>query len=336
MIFQNPTAFLFLMLIPILFFLRKAKIFTRLSFPLTISDWNGKIFSWNKKYLQFFSFLSGLFFVLGFISLVFAFANPVIRHQEKIYTSHGTEILILLDTSPSMAAKDMQYMNTTLNRLDAARLGIKTIVENEKGATFALISMASESASVVPPTTDHEIFLNRLDSLKIGELGDGSAIGTGLCSAIYHLASTKAPKKCIILITDGENNAGSIHPETAAKLASDNNITLYVLGIGTKGTVPIEYVDTKTGKVRSGYYESDFDSKPLEKIASISGGRYFGIESLGSLSESLSSIVNRESVVQTFRLKTVDEYCYYKFLIICAITFSISWFLRKVFLSEIL
>lgn len=336
MIFQNPVAFLFLLLIPILFIFRKFGIFTRVSFPLTLSDWNGKSFSWNKKVISFISILSGSFSVFAYIALVFAFSNPILRHQEKIFTSKGTEILFVLDTSPSMASKDMTYMNATLNRLEAAKMGIKTLAKNERGASFALIAMASEAASVVPPTNDHKLFLDRLDSLQIGTLGDGSAIGIGLCSAVYHLASTKSPKKCIVLITDGENNAGSVHPETAAKLANDFGINLYVLGIGTKGTVPIEYVDPNTGKVRSGFYESSFDSAPLERLALISGGRYFGIESLGNLSDSLSSISNRESVIQNFRLKTVDEYYYSKFLFVSAILFSLAWFLRRICLSEIL
>jgi len=336
MIFQNPTAFLFLLLIPVLFVFRKIGIFTKISFPLTLSDWNGESYKWNKKFSKFLSVLAGLFVLFGFIALIFAFANPIVRHQEKIYTSKGSEILFVLDTSPSMASKDMKFMSSTLNRLDAARMGIKTLVEKEKGATFALISMASEAASVVPPTSDHELFLSRLSTLKLGELGDGSAIGIGLCSAVYHLASTKAPKKAIVLITDGENNAGSVNPETAAKLASENEISLYVLGIGTRGTVPIEYVDPNTGKVRSGYYESSFDTALLEKIANIGGGKYFGIESLGELSDSLNSISNRENIVQSFRFKTVDEYFYQRFLYVAAILFALSWFLRRICLSEIL
>lgn len=336
MIFQNPASFLLLLLIPILFVFRSLGFFSMFSFPLVLSDWNGKKFTWKNNVYKFFSKLSGLFSILAYISLVFAFADPVVRHQEKVFTSRGTEILFVLDTSPSMASKDIPYMNTTLNRLDAARLGIRTLVENEKGASFALVAMASEAVAVVPPTTDHELFLNRMESLKIGSLGEGSAIGTGLCSAVYHLASTKAPKKCIILLTDGENNAGSVHPETAAKLANDNGITLYVLGIGTRGTVPIEYVDPNTGKVRSGFYESSFDYLPLEKIASVAGGRYFGIESLSALSENLSSITNRESVVQSFHLKTITQNFYQKFLFLSAILVVVSWFIRRICLSEIL
>ncbi len=339
MIFQDPSSFLFLLLIPILFVLRKLGIFTKISFPLTISDWNGKTFSlsgWNRKVFVFFSFLSNLLLALAFISLVVAGANPVIRHNEKIYTSKGSDILFLLDTSPSMAAKDMTYMNSSINRLDAAKLSIKSIVEGGSGSAFSLIAMASESAYVVPVTEDQKSFLERLDALKIGTLGDGSAIGIGLCSAVYHLSSTKAPKKCVVLITDGENNAGSVHPETAAHLALEHGITVYVLGIGTRGTVPVEYVDPNTGSVKSGFYESGFDPVPLEKIASISGGKYFSVESLPELSNALATISSREDVVQSFRLKTVNEYFYDRFLLLSALLFILSWFLKRVCLSEIL
>lgn len=339
MIFQNPSSFLFLLLIPLLFLFRKIGIFSRMSFPLTLSDWNGKTFAlkgWNRKLFLFVSFLSNALILLAFVALVFACANPVMRHREKVFTSKGTEILFLLDTSPSMAAKDLSYMNSPITRLDAAKLSIKSIVESSEGQTFSLIAMASESAYVVPLTNNKKNFLERLDSVKVGVLGEGSAIGIGLCSAVYHLAATRAPKKCVILITDGENNAGSVHPETAARLAYDNGITLYVLGVGTRGTFTIEYVDPNTGKVRSGYYESGFDSASLEKIAFISGGKYFSVETLSSLSEAISFVSNRENVVQSFRLKTIDEYLYYKFLIAAAAMFVFAWILKRVCLLEIL
>lgn len=336
MVFQNPAAFLFILVVPLLFALRKAGFFRKFSIPLTLSDWGGTAFSWRGRLAAFLSFFSGALMLFGYIALVVAFSDPVVRHHEKVFTSRGTEILFVVDTSPSMAARDIPYLNSTINRLDAARLGIKTLVEAEKGATFALVAMASEAVSVVPPTCDHDVFLDRLDSLKIGALGDGSAIGTGLCSAVYHLVATSAPRKCIVLVTDGENNAGSIHPETAAALADENGISVYVLGIGTRGTVLVEYVDPNTGDVRSGLYESDFDRGALERIASAAGGRYFGIETIPSLSESLSSIAGRERVIQNFHIRTVEELFYYKFLVASAVLFMAGWFVRRVCLSEIL
>ena len=329
--FENTAAFLFLFAIPLLFILRALGIFKKISFPLVLSDWGGKTFTWGGKIVRGAEKLSSILCLVAYILLVCAYAEPVYHHQEKIYTSRGADILFVLDTSPSMAAKDVANMT----RLEAARLGIHTLVNSNKGASFALVAMATEAAAVVPPTSDHEFFLQRLDSLVIGGLGEGSAIGTGLSSAVYHLISSTAPKKCIVLITDGENNAGTVHPDTAAYLALQNNITLYTFGIGTKGTVPIEYIDPKTGEVHSGYYESDFDSQPLEKIASSAGGKYFGIESLAELKDALSSISRKENVVQTFYYKTVNERLYAKTLFMAAILFVVAWILKRIVLKEI-
>lgn len=330
--FENPAAFLFLLAIPFLYIMRALKIFKRTSFPLVFSDWGGKSFEWKGSFSRILSFLALFFCAAAYVLMVFALAEPVIHHQEKVYTSKGADILFVLDTSPSMASRDIAGMT----RLNAARQGIHTLVNSNRGAAFGLVAMASEAAAVVPPTVDHELFLRRLDSLVIGGLGEGSAIGTGLSSAVYHLISSKAPRKCIVLITDGENNAGSVHPDTAARLARENNITLYTFGIGTKGSVPIEYIDPKTGKVHSGFYDSDFDSTPLESLAFSGGGRYFGIESLSSLSEALTVISRKENVIQTFHYKTSDRLLFPYFLALAAVLFGLAWFLRRVILMEVL
>lgn len=330
--FENPVAFLFLLAVPLLPLMRWFGLFKRTAFPLVFADWGGRSFAWSKKLFGFLRALSSVLFASAYIALVLALAEPVMRYQEKVYTSKGVDILFVLDTSPSMSSKDIAGMT----RLEAARQGIHTLVRDNKGAAFGLVAMASEAAAIAPPTTDHALFLSRLDSLAAGGLGEGSAIGTGLSSAVYHLVSSSAPKKCIVLITDGENNAGSVHPDTAAELARQNGIALYVLGIGTRGSVPIEYIDPNTGKVHSGYYDSDFDTDPLESLALMAGGRYFGIESLSALSDALSSISTRESVVQSFYYRTTDRQLYYYFLSLCAVLAGIAWVLRRAVLGEVL
>ena len=335
-LFENPSAFFFLAALPLLYIFRKLGLFTRFSFKLTFSDWNGKAFSYKDGFSRFFSLLSEFLTILGYILLVTALANPIVRHQEKIYTSRGTDILFVLDTSPSMAARDISLLNGNENRLEAAKIGIRTLVKSEGGANYGLVAMASEAACIVPPTNDIDLFLQRLNSLVIGEFGDGSALGIGLGTAVYHLDSSLAPKKCIVLITDGENNAGSLHPETAAELAREKNISLYTFGIGTRGTVPIEYIDPNTGKIHAGSYESDFDTAPLEKLASLANGKYFGIESTAALSESLNEISKKESSLQTFYYNSVDHNCYHKILILALAAFFSAWLIRRLLLSEVI
>lgn len=336
--FENPVAFILLFLIPLLYIFRFLGIFSRISFPLTFSDWGGSSFTFKNPSQSLASFLSHFFFIAGFVFFTVAFSNPVIRHQEKVYDSRGADVLFVLDTSPSMEARDISLVTGEVTRMEAAKLGIKTLVSANNGASYALVAMGSEAACIVPPTAETDLFLKRLFSLSAGEFGEGSAIGTGLCTAVYHLAKSAAPQKCIVLITDGENNAGEIHPETAANLAKENGIALYCFGIGTKGSVPIEYADKKTGKVRKGYYESDFDSAPLEKLASIADGEFFGIESLDSLSDALGKISSSqiESVPQNFHYRTFDTDCYGNFLLLSLIFFAAAFFIKRILLSEIL
>ena len=330
--FRNPAAFFLLLFIPALFILRALGVFTRIAFPATLADWGGKTFEWKGRLRSFASHVSRVFIVAAFILVVAALADPVSYRQERVYTSRGADILFVVDTSPSMAVKDIANMR----RLDAARRAIRTLSSDSGGTSFGLVAMATEAAIVVPPTTDRSVFFSRLDSLAIGSLGDGTAIGTGLSTAVYHLSSSAAPKKCIVLVTDGENNAGSIHPETAAELAEKNHIAVYTLGIGTRGAAPLDYVDPKTGRVYSGYLQSDFDSAPLERIASISGGKYYGVQTIGDLANVLSSIGREMNVVQSYHLRTESVRYYDRFIVASVILFAFVLFICRVYLQELI
>ena len=330
--FRNPAAFFLLLLVPALFIARALGVFTRIAFPATLSDWGGKTFEWKGRLRSAASFISRIFIIAAFAFTVAALADPVVYHQERVYTSRGADILFVVDTSPSMAVKDIANMT----RLDAARRAVRTLSSDTGGMSFGLVAMATEAAIVVPPTTDRAVFFSRLDALTIGSLGDGTAIGTGLSTAVYHLSSSAAPKKCIVLVTDGENNAGSIHPETAAELAEKNRIAVYTLGIGTKGAVPLDYVDPKTGRVYSGYLQSDFDPAPLERIASLSGGKYYGVQTTGDLANVLSSIAREMNVVQTYHLHTESVRYYDRLIVAAVILFALALFIRRVYLQELI
>lgn len=328
--FMNPGAFFLLLLIPLFLVFRKIGLLQRISFPLTFADWGGYVFSWDNKLLNFTSAVSTSLVFAAFVIIVLAFADPVVSEQERVYTTRGADIVFVIDTSPSMAARDIGGGL----RIDAAKQAALNLVQKKPGASYGLVAMGNEAAIVVPPTSDLEYFENRLASLTLGEMGEGTAIGTGLSSAIYHLSTSKAPRKSIVLITDGENNAGEIHPDTAAKLAVENKITLYTVGIGTRGSVPLDYKDPYTGKEYTGYLDSSFDSAPLEKIALSSGGHYYSVENLPALSTALAAITRRESVAQNYYLRNVNKQYYDKFLFAAIMIFGLSWVIRRFLLKE--
>ena len=228
--FQNPLTFLLFLIIPLLYILRKLKLFSRISFPAVLSDWGGKPFVWEGKAQLILSKISKVCVIAGFVFAILALSDPVISHQEKVYTSLGTDVVFVLDSSPSMSASDINGYS----RIDAAKNTIVNIINENDGIRVGIVVFGSDASVFVPPTTDHQAVIKRLSEIKIGILGENSSIGDGLSTAVYHLATSSAPNKCIILLTDGENNGGTIHPETAANLAKSKNITIYVVGIGSK------------------------------------------------------------------------------------------------------
>ena len=330
--FENPAAFFLLLLVPVFYFLRYIKIFTGITFPITLGDWNGEFFSFRHNSRRIFSFLASAMAVVAFVCLITAYANPVAHNQKKVYTSRGSDIIFVVDTSPSMAAKDIAGMT----RLEAAKKAIHALADENHGDCLGIVEMAREAAVVVPPTMDRDIFFTRLDSLIVGEMGDGTAIGMGLSCAAFHLEKSTAPRKAVVLISDGENNAGSINPNTAARFLESKHISLYVLGIGTNGYVPIEYVDPHSGHVYSGYMESEYDSQALSLIAAAANGAFFNIETLTALSNAFASVSKNETVVQSYIVKNYDTEYYTVLLLFSAWAFIIAWVLRRIILQEVL
>ena len=330
--FQNPAAFFLFLLIPLLYLLRYLKIFRQITFVAVLSDWNGKAFVWSGKIRKLLSILAKVVIFLGFASVITALADPVITRQEKVYTSLGTDIVFVIDTSPSMAAKDVGG----LTRLDSAKETIRSVTAEYDGCRFGMVVLGSEASVFVPPTADINLFKGRLEDVKVGILGNGSAIGDGLSTAVCHLVSSSAKKRTIILLTDGENNAGQIHPETAAALASENAIPVYVIGIGTKGTVPIEYVDPLNGKVYSGYLDSSFNSASLRRIAAMTNGRYFEVTTVQEFQHTFETVIKTESVVQNYTFRTVTQSCFKKILLIAILLLCAGWFIKRIILREML
>ena len=330
--FSSYSCLLLILLIPLWFFLKKSKVLTSHSFPLLFTEDNEKFFDGYTKTFQFFSILSSILFCFAFIFIVIAFANPKISYQEKRYISRGTEIIFIVDSSPSMSALDIGDST----RLQAAKDSILYVTQGMPETSFGLVALGSEAVCLVPPSMDFDIFKKQLENIKIGILGDGTALGVGISNAVYHLSSSVSPQKVIVLITDGENNTGTVHPFSAAKLAREFIIPVYILGVGTTGTVPVEYTDPKTGKVYSGYLESSFDSKSLEEIAKITDADYYDVQTLPDLKEVISSIVKNESVVPHFYTVLVDKpyYSIFLFLAICCII--LGYIIKRFYLKEII
>jgi Ca-activated chloride channel family protein len=248
---------------------------------------------------RFLLWFSRLLFWVGFLLLVVALAGPVAIERQRIYLSKGVDLIIALDASPSMSARDVG----SENRFEAARQVIREFVRGRENDAIGLVAFGKEAALRVPPTLDYDYLLQQLDSLRIMELGDGTAIGTGIAVGVLHLQDSKAREKVIILVTDGDNNAGTVSPEEAAALARELSIRVYTIGIGTEGETTVQFVDPASGRQVQGVYQARLDEALLKSVALQTGGRYFRsgtVGILGAVFQEIDALEKTEQEVSVF------------------------------------
>ena len=206
--------------------------------------------------------------VLAIVFLVTALARPQSSNSWQTYSSEGIDIVLGLDISTSMLARDF-----TPDRLEAAKeVATKFILERPQDR-IGLVVFAGESFTQCPLTTDQAVLVNLLREVQSGMIEDGTAIGLGLANAVNRLKDSPAKSKVVILLTDGVNNRGSIAPVTAAELAKTYGIRVYTIGVGTYGEAPYP-VQTPFG-IQLQNVPVEIDEAVLKQIASVTGGQYF-------------------------------------------------------------
>jgi Ca-activated chloride channel family protein len=232
----------------------------------------------------------------GILLLFTAAAGPEILNTRQIWLDRGADIFFVIDISPSMAGMDIDGKS----RVDAARKLIGEFASNRPSDAVGLAAVGEEAALLLPPTTDRALLLERLDNLRIGELGDGTALGMGLGVAALHIQDSRARHRAVVLITDGENNAGPVHPETAAAAIREQGASLWVIGIGSSGEVPVDYVDPVLNVRRTGSFESRFDPESLRAIARKGGGTYIAAPSGAAFASAFDRLDRSELAVRRF------------------------------------
>ena len=256
----------------------------------------------------------------GIFLMFIGAAGPEISVKRTVWLNRGADILFVLDISPSMAALDMNGES----RFSAARELIKDFASRRPSDNIGLVAAGSDASLLLPPANDRNALFSRLDLLRIGELGDGTALGEGLAIAAFHLdksgssgnnaagssvtASSLAPgskivgssrshRRAVILVTDGENNAGAVHPETAAALLKNLGISLWVVGIGSSGDVPIDYTDPNTGLRRTGLFDSRYNTESLRNLSLTGSGEFLSAPSAEALTDAFTYIDESELIV---------------------------------------
>lgn len=239
------------------------------------------------------------------VSLVVALARPQTSGvNTRTTTTEGIDIVLSIDVSSSMLAKDLKP-----NRLEALKEVASKFVLERLNDRLGLVVYAGESYTKTPLTTDTEITLSALKELNYGAIEDGTAIGMGLATAVNRLKESDGLSKVIILLTDGVNNSGFIEPQTAANLALEYGIKIYTVGIGTNGNAltPIAY--NTDGSFRYGMRTVEIDESLLEEIAKLTGGAYYRAtdnESLEAIYEQINQLEKTE--IEEFSFYTYDEH----------------------------
>ena len=247
-----------------------------------------------------------VFRLLAIVFLVFALARPQSNNSWQTYNSEGIDIVLALDISSSMLARDFKP-----DRLEAAKeVATKFILERPQDR-IGLVVFSGESFTQSPLTTDQAVLVNVMKDIHSGMIEDGTAIGLGLANAVNRLKESKAKSKVIILLTDGVNNRGAITPMTAAELAKTFGMRVYTIGVGSMGTAPYP-IQTPFG-VQYQQIPVEIDEGILEQIATMTGGKYFRAtnnEKLTQIYQEIDQLEKNKIEVKHFSKKD-EQYLYF-------------------------
>lgn len=233
---------------------------------------------------------------------IVALARPVNITQEHETTTDGIDIVMAMDISGSMLARDF-----TPDRLTSAKHLAAEFVANRRGDRIAIVAFAGEAFTQAPLTSDQATVETMLSRLRSGVVEDGTAIGNGLATAINRLRESSAKSKVVILLTDGVNNRGQISPLMAAEIARDMGIKVYTVGVGTRGRAPYPAIDM-FGNKTTVMADVEIDEELLREISSMTGGNYYRAVNDEALREIYAEINELEtSKVQVTNYQTYEE-----------------------------
>ena len=255
------------------------------------------------------------------IAVILIIARPQSTDNWEKQTTEGIDIIMALDVSSSMLARDLRP-----DRLDAAKDVAMQFINGRPNDRIGLTIFSGEAFTQCPLTTDHATLLNLFKDVKSGMIEDGTAIGLGLATSINRLRESNADSKVIILLTDGVNNRGEIDPVTAAELANTFGIRVYTIGVGSRGTAPYP-VQTPFG-TQYKQMEVEIDEATLQEMAQMTDGKYFRATSNSALKEIYDQIDQMEKTrIETKSFaKKQEEYIW--FAIIAAIALLMEVVLR--------
>jgi Ca-activated chloride channel family protein len=229
-----------------------------------------------------------VFGALGLVLVVLALTRPQERTSKaRDVAVEGIDIVVALDLSTSMRAVDLE----SKNRFAVAKEVLKEFIDSRPSDRLGLVVFGAEAFTQCPLTLDHTVLFNIIDQLKLGVIEDGTAIGNGLATAVNRLRQSEAKSKVVILITDGDNNAGNVSPLEAAEMSKSLGVKTYTILVGKGGKVPYPQEDM-FGRTVLVDMEIPTNPELLKQIATTTGGAFYAATDRQSLRKSLSDILD--------------------------------------------
>ncbi|HVP58333.1 MAG TPA: VWA domain-containing protein, partial [bacterium] len=231
--------------------------------------------------------------VVTLVAIVVALARPQLERGYETIKSEGIDVMLGLDISGSMRAEDFKPRN----RITVAKQVVADFVSRDTNDRIGLVAFASKSFTRCPLTLDHEVLKSLVETVDVGMIEDGTAIGLALANCVARLAASDAKSKIIILLTDGINNRGEIDPPTGAALAKSAGIKVYTIGVGVEGGAPVPVIAPDGRKVYArnpdgSLYITVLDEAALRQIADATGGRYYRATDEQALDEIYKKILD--------------------------------------------
>ncbi|MBU8893837.1 MAG: VWA domain-containing protein [Bacteroidales bacterium] len=268
------------------------------------------------------------FRILTIALIIAAIARPQSTLSWKDEESEGIDIILALDISSSMLARDFDP-----DRLEAAKDLAIQFIAGRRNDRIGLVVFSGESFTQCPLTTDHSVLINLFRDIKSGMIEDGTAIGMGLATSVSRLKDSEAKSKVIILLTDGVNNRGAIAPGTAAELAQTFGIRVYTIGVGSEGMAP--YPVTTPFGIQLRNMPVEIDEETLLDIAQNTGGEYFRATDNNKLKQIYEQIDQLEkSKIEVKEFSQKDEE-FLMFVLLAALLLLSDMILRNTLLRQI-
>lgn len=261
--------------------------------------------------------------------LIVALARPQSVESNSNSTTEGIDIVLSLDVSGSMLARDFEP-----DRITAAKEVAGNFIVDRPNDRIGLVVFAGESFTQSPLTTDKASLLNLLSGVRSGVIDDGTAIGNGLATAINRLKQSRAKSKVVILLTDGVNNSGQIAPLTAAEIAQTFGIRVYTIGVGTMGMAPYPAMDI-WGNITYQPMKVEIDEAMLTQIATQTGGQYFRATDKAKL----SAIYDEINSLETSRVEVESITRYHeqftRFVLLALALLLVEFYVKRAWLRQI-